>query len=149
MTRHAATGPSEPSSSGLRAKSVNAPGRTASALSPGGAAEAGQGVLDDSERATPGGSAGALAIASGSTGTASARRPAAQPTRRPGLQMSGGKREMSAAAGNSAHAYIGKACCLLLLRADYIGPCPGRGPELCGKGRPNLIVVIVVVEGRD
>ena len=32
------------------------------------------------------------------------------------------------AAGNRCHLYIGKVCCLLLVRADYIS-APGRGPE--------------------
>ena len=31
-----------------------------------------------------------------------------------------------AAAGNRAHRYIGKVCCLLLVRADYIGRSPSR-----------------------
>ena len=34
-----------------------------------------------------------------------------------------------AAAGNFAHRYIGKVCCLLLVRAEYIGRTPGRCPE--------------------
>ena len=31
-----------------------------------------------------------------------------------------------------AHRYIGKVCCLLLVRAEYIGRAPGRGPEGTG-----------------
>ena len=37
-----------------------------------------------------------------------------------------------AAAGNRSHRYIGKVCCLLLVRAEYIGRAPGRGPEGTG-----------------
>ena len=37
-----------------------------------------------------------------------------------------------AAAGNCAHSNIGKVCSLLLVRADYIGRAPGRGPEGTG-----------------
>ena len=37
-----------------------------------------------------------------------------------------------AAAGNCAHCYIGMVCCLLLVRADYIGRIPGRCPEGMG-----------------
>ena len=37
-----------------------------------------------------------------------------------------------AAAGNHAHCCIGKVCCLLLVRANYIGRAPGRGPEGMG-----------------
>ena len=37
-----------------------------------------------------------------------------------------------AAAGNRSHRYIGKVCSLLLVRADYIGRAPGRGPEGTG-----------------
>ena len=42
--------------------------------------------------------------------------------------------QSGAAAGNRAHRYIGKFCCLLLVRADYIGRAPGggRGPEGTG-----------------
>ena len=39
----------------------------------------------------------------------------------------------SAAAGNCSHRYIGKVCCLLLVRADCIGRAPGRGLEDTGK----------------
>ena len=35
------------------------------------------------------------------------------------------------AAGNRCHLYIGKVCCLLLVRADYIS-APGRAPEGTG-----------------
>ena len=41
-------------------------------------------------------------------------------------------RRSGPAAENSAHRYIGKVCCLLLVRADYIGRAPGRGPECTG-----------------
>ena len=50
----------------------------------------------------------------------------------------------AAAAGNCAHRYIGKVCCLLLVRADYIGRAPGRGPEGMGKFRGIAQGVITV-----
>ena len=34
-----------------------------------------------------------------------------------------------AAAGNRSHRYIGKVCCLLLVRADYINPRPRAWPR--------------------
>ena len=39
-----------------------------------------------------------------------------------------------AAAGNCAHCYIGKICCLLLVQADYIGPgsAPGVAQRALG-----------------
>ena len=37
-----------------------------------------------------------------------------------------------AAEGNHAHCYIRKVCSLLLVRAEYIGRAPGRGPEGMG-----------------
>ena len=43
-----------------------------------------------------------------------------------------------AAAGNRSHRYIGKVCCLLLVRAEYMGRAPGRGPE--GTGNCTLRV---------
>ena len=33
---------------------------------------------------------------------------------------------------NCAHRYLGEVCCLLLVRADFIGRAPGRGPESTG-----------------
>ena len=43
-----------------------------------------------------------------------------------------GPQGCGAAAGNHAHCYIGKVCCLLLVRAEDIRPRPGRGPEGTG-----------------
>ena len=39
-----------------------------------------------------------------------------------------------AAAGNCSHSYIGKVCSLFLVRAEYIGRAPGRGPAWEGTG---------------
>ena len=39
--------------------------------------------------------------------------------------------------GNHAHSYIGKVCCLLLVRADYIGRALER-PRLGGHGESIL-----------
>ena len=38
--------------------------------------------------------------------------------------MAWNTREQAAAAGNCAHRYIGKVCCLLLVQADYIPAAP-------------------------
>ena len=38
-----------------------------------------------------------------------------------------------AAAGNFAHRYIGKVCCLLLVRPDYIRPRPRARPRRHGE----------------
>ena len=51
---------------------------------------------------------------------------------RPGGALVLPARLCAAAAGNYAHCYIGKICCLLLVRAEYIGRAPGRGPEGTG-----------------
>ena len=49
-----------------------------------------------------------------------------------------------AAAGNHAHRYIGKVCCLLLMRAEYIGRAPGRGPEGTVTGNCSSCYAIAV-----
>ena len=41
-------------------------------------------------------------------------------------------RRCGAAAGNHAHCYIGKVCCLLLVRADYQAAPPGAAQKARG-----------------
>ena len=53
--------------------------------------------------------------------------------------------DVTVAAGNCAHRYIGKVCCLLLVQADYIRPRPRARPRGHGELLKLLRVVMVVL----